>query len=34
MKYAWAKLLKDKSGLTITNAFKIIISEGRKSENL
>ena len=33
-KYAWAIPLKNKSGLSITNGFKTILSEGRKPENL
>ena len=33
-KYAWAIPLKNKSGLSITNGFKTILSEGRKSEKL
>ena len=33
-KYAWAVPLKNKSGLSITNGFKIILSEGRKPEKL
>ena len=31
-KYAWAIPLKNKSGLSITNGFKTILSEGRKPE--
>ena len=33
-KYAWAIPLKNKSGLSITNGFKTILSEGRKPEKL
>ena len=33
-KDAWAIPLKNKSGLSITNGFKTILSEGRKPENL
>ena len=33
-KYAWAIPLKNKSGLSITNGFKTILSEGRKPEEL
>ena len=33
-KYAWAIPLKIKSGLSITNGFKTILSEGRKPEKL
>ena len=33
-KYAWAIPLKNKSGLSITNSFKTILSEGRKPEKL
>ena len=33
-KYAWAIPLKNKSGLSITNGFKIIIGESRKPEKL
>ena len=33
-KYAWAIPLKNKSSLTTTNAFKIILSERRKPEKL
>ena len=33
-KYAWAIPLKNKSGLSITNRFKTILSEGRKPEKL
>ena len=33
-KYAWAIPLKKKSGLSITNYFKSILSEGRKPERL
>ena len=33
-KYAWAILLKKKSGLSITNGFKTILSEGQKPEKL
>ena len=33
-KYAWALPLKNKSGLSITNGFKTILSEGRKPEKL
>ena len=33
-KYAWAVPLKNKSGLSITNGFKTILSEGRKPEKL
>ena len=33
-KYAWAISLKNKSGLSITNGFKTILSEGRKPEKL
>ena len=33
-KYAWASPLKKKSGLSITNGFKAILSEGRKPEKL
>ena len=33
-KYAWAILLKIKSGVSITNGFKLILSEGRKPEKL
>ena len=33
-KYAWAIPLKNKSGLSLTNGFKTILSEGRKPEKL
>ena len=33
-KYAWAIPLKNKSGLSITNGFKTILSEGRNPEKL
>ena len=33
-KYAWAIPLKNKSGLSITNGFKTILTEGRKPEKL
>ena len=33
-KYAWTIPLKNKSGLSITNGFKTILSEGRKQEKL
>ena len=33
-KYAWSIPLKNKSGLSITNGFKTILSEGRKPEKL
>ena len=33
-KYAWAIPLKDKSDLSITNGFKIVLSQSRKSEKL
>ena len=33
-KYAWAIPLKNKSGFSITNGFKTILSEGRKPEKL
>ena len=33
-KYAWAIPLKNKSSLSITNGFKIVLSEHRKPENL
>ena len=33
-KYAWAIPLKNKSGLSITNGFKTILSEGRKPDKL
>ena len=33
-KYAWAIPLKNKSGLSITNGFKIVLSENRKPEKL
>ena len=33
-KYAWAIPLKNKYGLSITNGFKTILSEGRKPEKL
>ena len=33
-KYAWAIPLKYRSGLSITNGFKTILSEGRKPEKL
>ena len=33
-KYAWAIPLKNKSGLSVTNGFKTILSEGRKPEKL
>ena len=33
-KYAWAIPLKNKSGLSITNGFKTILSEGQKPEKL
>ena len=33
-KYAWAIPLKNKYGLSITNGFKTILSEGRKREKL
>ena len=33
-KYAWAIPLKNKSGLSITNGFKIVLSEHRKPEKL
>ena len=33
-KYAWAIPLKNKSGLSITNGFKTILSDGRKPEKL
>ena len=33
-KYAWVIPLKNKSGLSITNGFKTILSEGRKPEKL
>ena len=33
-KYAWAIPLKNKSGSSITNGFKTILSEGRKPEKL
>ena len=33
-KYEWAIRLKNKSGLSITNGFKTILSEGRKPEKL
>ena len=33
-KYACAIPLKNKSGLSITNGFKIVLSEHRKPENL
>ena len=33
-KYAWAIPLKNKSGLSITNGFKTILSKGRKPEKL
>ena len=32
--YAWAIPLRNKSGLSITNGFKTILSEGRKPEKL
>ena len=34
LKYAWAIPLKNKSGLSITNGFKTILSEGGKPEKL
>ena len=33
-KHAWASPLKNKSGLSITNGFKIVLGEGRKPEKL
>ena len=33
-KYAWAIPLKNKSGLPITNGFKIVLGEHRKPEKL
>ena len=33
-KYAWAIPLKNKSGLSIANGFKTLLSEGRKPEKL
>ena len=33
-KYAWAIPLKNKSGLSITNGFKIVLGESRKPEKL
>ena len=33
-KYAWAIPLKNKSGLSITNGFKLVLGEGRKPEKL
>ena len=33
-KYAWANPLKNKSGLSITSGFKIVLGEGRKPEKL
>ena len=33
-KYAWAIPLKNKSGLSITNGFKIVLREHRKPEKL
>ena len=33
-KYAWAIPLKNKSGLSITNGFKTILSEGRKTRKV
>ena len=33
-KYAWAILLKNKSGLSITNGFKIVLGVSRKPEKL
>ena len=33
-KYAWAILLKNKSGLSLTNGFKIVLGESRKPEKL
>ena len=33
-KYAWAIPLKNKSGLSITNRFKIVLGESRKPEKL
>ena len=33
-KYAWAIPLKNKSGLSITNCFKIVLGESRKPEKL
>ena len=32
-KYAWGIPLKNKSGLSITNGFKTILSEGRKQKS-
>ena len=31
-KFAWAKPLKNKSNISLTNGFKIIFSEGRRPE--
>ena len=33
-KYTWAIPLKNKSGLSIANGFKIVLSESRKPEKL
>ena len=33
-KYAWVVLIKDKKGTSIVNAFKKIISEGRKPNKI
>ena len=33
-KYAWVILIKDKKGASIVNAFKKIISEGRKPKKI